>query len=51
MGGADDRIVAAGRDSTLIRVEGAEHSLGFVSSTPAVMDAMLAFFDQHLKPC
>ena len=41
---------AAGRPSTFIRVEGAEHSFGQVSSTPAVMAAMRAFFDQHLKP-
>ena len=51
MYGADDRIVTVGRKSTLIRAECAEHGLGFVSSTPAVMDAMPAFFDQHLKPC
>ena len=51
MGGADGRIVTAGRDATLIRAECVEHGLGFVSSTPAVMDAMPAFFDQHLKPC
>ena len=51
MCGADDGIVAAGRDSTLVRVEGAEHSLGFVSSTPAAMDAMPALFYKDLKPC
>ena len=53
MSGADARVVATGRNSTLIRAEGAEgaeHSFGPVSSTPAVMDAMLAYFDPHLKP-
>ena len=50
MSGADATIVAAGRNSTLICAEGAEHSFGPVSSTPAVMDAMLAYFDPHLKP-
>ena len=51
MCGADDRIVAAGRDSTLIRAECAEHGLGFVSRTAAAMDAMPACFYKHLNPC
>ena len=51
MGGADGRIVAAGRDATLIRAECAEHGLGFVSRTAAAMDAMPAYFYKHLNPC
>jgi acetyl esterase/lipase len=35
--------------ATLIKVEGAAHSFGMVSSTPEVMSRILAFFDSHLK--
>jgi acetyl esterase/lipase len=42
-------VLAAGGTSTLLRVEGAVHSFGEVSSVPEVMGAMMAFFDKHLK--
>jgi acetyl esterase/lipase len=42
-------LEAANVPATLIKVEGAGHSFGQVSSTPEVMAAMLAFFDRHLK--
>lgn len=42
-------VLAAGGTSTLLRVEGALHSFGEVSSVPEVMAAMLAFFNKHLK--
>jgi acetyl esterase/lipase len=44
-----DALVAANVPATLIKVEGAGHSFGQVSSVPDVMAAMLAFFDKHLK--
>jgi acetyl esterase/lipase len=44
-----DALAAAKVPATLIKVEGAGHSFGAVSSTPEVMAAMLAFFDAHLK--
>jgi acetyl esterase/lipase len=44
-----DALEAAKVPATLIKVEGAGHSFGQVSSTPEVMSAMLAFFDRHLK--
>jgi acetyl esterase/lipase len=44
-----DALAAAKVPATLIKVEGAGHSFGQVSSTPEVMGAMLAFFDSHLK--
>jgi len=42
-------LLAAGRTSTLLRVEGAPHRFAEVISVPAVAATMLAFFDRHLK--
>jgi acetyl esterase/lipase len=44
-----DALVANKIPATLIKVEGAGHSFGQISSTPEVMAAVLAFFDTHLK--
>jgi acetyl esterase/lipase len=44
-----DALKAAGVEATLIKVQGAGHSFGQVSSNPEVMSAMQAFFDKHLK--
>jgi acetyl esterase/lipase len=44
-----DALDAAKVPVTLIKVDGAGHSFGQVSSTPEVMAAVLAFFDRHLK--
>lgn len=44
-----DALVAAKRPASFIKVEGAGHSFGQVSSTPEVMAAVLAFFDANLK--
>lgn len=44
-----EALAAAGVPVTLLKVEGAGHSFGQVSSQPAVMAAMQAFFDRHLK--
>ncbi|MBR0726602.1 alpha/beta hydrolase [Bradyrhizobium manausense] len=42
-------LTAAKRPATFIRVEGAGHSFGQVSSNPEVMAEVLAFFDRTLK--
>jgi acetyl esterase/lipase len=42
-------LMAANRPATFVKVEGAGHSFGQVSSTPEVMSTVLAFFDTHLK--
>jgi acetyl esterase/lipase len=42
-------MLAAKVPATLIKVEGAGHSFGQVSSVPEVMSAVLAFFDRYLK--
>jgi acetyl esterase/lipase len=44
-----EALVAAKIPTRFIKVEGAGHSFGQVSSTPEVMAAMLDFFDAHLK--
>jgi acetyl esterase/lipase len=44
-----DSLKAANIEATLIRVQGAGHSFGQVSSNPEVMSAMQAFFDKQLK--
>jgi acetyl esterase/lipase len=42
-------LLAAGRTSTLLRVEGAPHKFAEVISVPQVVGTMMAFFDKHLK--
>jgi acetyl esterase/lipase len=44
-----DALKAAGIEATLVKVQGAGHSFGQVSSNPEVMSTMQAFFDKHLK--
>jgi acetyl esterase/lipase len=44
-----EALVAAEVPATLVKVEGAGHSFGQVSSVPEVMSAVLTFFDKHLK--
>lgn len=44
-----EAMVKAGAPATLLKVEGAGHSFGQVSSQPEVMARVLAFFDKHLK--
>ena len=44
-----DALVAAKVPATFLRIEGAGHSFGQVSSVPEVMAAVLAFFDRNLK--
>jgi acetyl esterase/lipase len=44
-----EALIAAKVPSTLLKVDGAGHSFGQVSSQPEVMAQMLAFFDRHLK--
>jgi dipeptidyl aminopeptidase/acylaminoacyl peptidase len=44
-----DTLKGAGVEATLIKVQGAVHSFGQVSSSSEVMSAMKAFFDKHLK--
>jgi acetyl esterase/lipase len=42
-------LSVAHRPATFIKVEGAGHSFGQVTSTPEVMEQLLAFFDKTLK--
>jgi acetyl esterase/lipase len=44
-----DALKAANIEATLIRIQGAGHSFGQVSSNSEVMSAMQSFFDKHLK--
>jgi acetyl esterase/lipase len=44
-----DALKDAGVEATLVKVQGAGHSFGQVSSNPEVISAMKAFFDKHLK--
>ena len=44
-----DALVTAKVPAKMIRVEGAGHSFGQISSVPEVMSAVMTFFDQNLK--
>jgi acetyl esterase/lipase len=44
-----DDLKAAGVEATLVKVNGAGHSFGLVSSQPEVNERIQAFFDKHLK--
>jgi acetyl esterase/lipase len=44
-----EALVSAKVPATFVKVEGAGHSFGQVSSVPEVMSAVLTFFDKHLK--